>query len=175
VVTREDVEESLKGMWQYVKDKEQHLKDLHSQIEETEQRLSVKQSERDYWLEYRNVGIKAQADRIMDLENDIKEVKDNFHRATEYYRNTLEAVKEENDRLIESHVKLSKEQAPENAVRYLSKSSRREIKENEWLKEEVKMYRKEVSDLKASIQLLEEENVNLVAELIDGKLQNLTV
>ncbi|NXV71635.1 CCD83 protein, partial [Atlantisia rogersi] len=175
VVTREEVEESLKGMWQYVKDKEQLLKDLHSQIEETEQRFSEKQGERDYWLEYRNVGIKAQADRIRDLENDIKEVKDNFHRATEYYRNTLEAVKEENDRRIESHVKLRKEQAPENAVRYLSKSSRREIKENKWLKEEVKMYQKKVSDLKASIQLLEEENINLVAELIDGKLQNLSV
>ncbi|NXJ00777.1 CCD83 protein, partial [Psophia crepitans] len=175
VVTRDDVEESLKAVWQYVKDKEQLLKDLHSQIEETEQRLSVKQGERDYWLEYKNVGSKAQANRIMNLEKDIKEVKDNLHRATEYYRNALKAVKEENDRLVERHMELSKEQAPEKAVRYLDKSSHREIQENEWLKEEVKRYQKEVSDLKASIQLLEEENIGLVTKLIDGRLQNLRV
>ncbi|KAM9602006.1 coiled-coil domain-containing protein 83 isoform 3-T5 [Morphnus guianensis] len=119
VVTRDDVEESLKAIWQYAKDKEQLLK--------------------------------------------------------EYYTNALKAVKEENDRLVERHMKLSKEQAPENALRYLDKNCRREIEENEWLKEEVKMYQKEVSDLKASIQLLEEENIGLVTKLIDGRLQNLRV
>lgn len=58
------------------------LIDLHSQIEETDKRLSVKRDERDYWLEYKNVGSKAQADKIMNLEKNIKEVKDDFHRAT---------------------------------------------------------------------------------------------
>ncbi|NXQ85580.1 CCD83 protein, partial [Nyctibius grandis] len=173
VVTRDNVEESLKAIWQYVKDKEQLLEDLHSQIEETRQRLSVKQSERDYWLEYKNVGSKEQANKIMNLEKDIKEVKDDLHKAAEHYRNALEAVKEENDRLVERHVMLSKEQALENAVRYLDKRSVREIEENEWLKEEVKMYQKEISDLKASIQLLEEENIGLVTKLVDGRLQNL--
>ncbi|KFQ17065.1 Coiled-coil domain-containing protein 83, partial [Merops nubicus] len=137
-VTRDEVEESLIAKWQYAKDKEQLLQDLHSQIEETEQKLSVKQSERDYWLEYKNVGSKILADKIMNLEEDIKEVKDDFHRTTEYYGNSLKAVKEENDRLIEKHMKLSKEQATENAVRYLDKKICREIEENEWLKEEVR-------------------------------------
>lgn len=58
------------------------LIDLRSQIEETGQRLSVKQGERDYWLEYKNVGSKTQANKIMNLEKDIKEVKDDLHRAT---------------------------------------------------------------------------------------------
>ncbi|NXY76406.1 CCD83 protein, partial [Glareola pratincola] len=175
VVTRDDVEKSLKEVWQYIKDKEQLLKDLHSQIEETEQRFSVKQAERDYWLEYKNVGSKMLANKIMNLEKDIKQVKDDHHRATEYYRNVLKATKEENDRLFEMHMKLCKEQALENAMRYLDKNSRREIEENEWLKEEVKVYQKEVSDLKASIHLLEEENVSLVAKLIDSRLRNLRV
>lgn len=58
------------------------LIDLHSQIEETDQRLSVKRAERDYWLEYKNVGSKIQANKIMNLEKDIKQVKDDHHRAT---------------------------------------------------------------------------------------------
>ncbi|NXL29355.1 CCD83 protein, partial [Glaucidium brasilianum] len=173
VVTRDDVEESLKAKWQYVKDQEQLLKDLHSQMEKAGQRLSEKQSERDYWLEYKNVGSKAQANRIMNLEKDIKEVEDDLYRTAEYHRNALKAVKEENDKLLEGHMKLIKEQACENAVRYLDKNSCREIEENEWLKEEIKRYQKEVSDLKASIQLLEEENIALVTNLIDVRLQNL--
>ncbi|NXC16681.1 CCD83 protein, partial [Corythaeola cristata] len=122
VVTRDDVEESLKALWQYVKDKEQLLKDLHSQIEETDQRLSAKQGERDYWLEYKNVISKTQANKIMNLEKDIKEVKDNLQRATgQFTASVMQAL-----------------QALSNAVRYLDKSCRREIEENEWLKEEVR-------------------------------------
>ncbi|KFP03139.1 Coiled-coil domain-containing protein 83, partial [Calypte anna] len=138
VVTRDDVEESLKATWQYEKDKEQLLKDVQSQIEETEQRLSVKQDERDYWLEYKNVGSKTHSSKIMNLEEDIKGVKDDFHRNAEYYRNTLKAMKEENDRQVENHMKLTKEKAPENAVRYLDQNSIREIEENQWLKAEVR-------------------------------------
>ncbi|NWZ27198.1 CCD83 protein, partial [Asarcornis scutulata] len=175
VVTRDDVEESLQATCQYTKEKEQLLKDLRSRMEETDQQLSAKQSERDYWLEYKNMGNKTYANKIKNLEEDIKEVKDDLHRATEYYRKALKAVKEENDRLVELYTKKSKEQVSESAVRYLDKSSIREIEENEWLKEEVKVYQKKVRDLKASIQLLEEENINLVTKLIDGKLRNLKV
>lgn len=56
--------------------------DLHSQIEEINQKISVKQNEKDDCLEYKNVGSKIEAKKIMSLEKDIKEVKDVFHRAT---------------------------------------------------------------------------------------------
>ncbi|NWW79664.1 CCD83 protein, partial [Climacteris rufus] len=175
VVTRDDVEESLKAIFQFVKDKEQLLKELGAQIEETKQRISEKQRERDYWLEYKNVGSKIHAERISSLEKDIEEVKDELQRTTEYYREALNAVREENERLFDRHMQLLSEEALKNAVGYLDTNCRREIEENEWLKEEVKIYRKEESDLKASVQLLEEENTSLVAKLIDIKLQNLRV
>ncbi|NXL90304.1 CCD83 protein, partial [Alectura lathami] len=175
VVTRADVEESLKDTWQYARDKEQILKDLRFQTEEVGQQLSVKQAERDHLLEYKNVGSKTDANRIESLVKDIKEVEDDFRRASEYYRNALKAMKEEDDALVEMHMKKSKEQAPESAVRYLDKSSCREIEENEWLKEEIKLYQKEVRDLKASVQRLEEENIALVTKLMDIKTQNLRI
>lgn len=58
------------------------LTDLQSQIEETDQRTSEKQSERDYWLEYINVGSKIEAKEIMNLEKDIEDVKDDLRRNT---------------------------------------------------------------------------------------------
>ncbi|NWH71488.1 CCD83 protein, partial [Piaya cayana] len=175
VITRDHVEELLKEMCQYAKDNKQLLEDLHSQIEETNRELSVKQSERDSLLEYKNVGSKIHLERIMNLEKDIEEVKEELQRAKEQYSNDLKTLKEEHCRQIERHVELSKEQAPENAVRYLDKYNRREIEENERLKEVVKTYQKKVNDLKASVQLLEEENIGLVTKLIDGRLQNLRV
>ncbi|OXB73958.1 UNVERIFIED_CONTAM: hypothetical protein H355_012956, partial [Colinus virginianus] len=175
VVTRDDVEEALRDKWQYAKDKEQILKDLLFQIEETGQRLAARQRERDYWLDYKNVGSRKDANKIKSLKKDIKKVKEDFQKAAEYYRNALKAVKEENDTLVEMHMKKAKEQAPESAVRCLDKRSRREIEENEWLKEEIKRYRKEVRDLEASIWLLQEENINLVRKLMDNRIQNLRV
>ncbi|CAN8195545.1 unnamed protein product, partial [Coccothraustes coccothraustes] len=175
VVTRDDVEESLKAVFQFVKDKEQLLQDLHSQIEETKKKIAEKQRERDYWLEYKNVGSKIHAERISSLEKDIADVKYELERTEEYYSEALKVVREENQKMFDRHMKLLSEDALKNAVGYLDKNCCREIEENEWLKEEVKIYRKEERDLKASVQLLEEENTSLVATLIDIKLQHLRV
>ncbi|NWZ68083.1 CCD83 protein, partial [Acrocephalus arundinaceus] len=173
VVTRDDVEESLKGVFQFVKDKEQLLQDLRSKIEETKKKISEKQRERDYWLEYKNVGSEIHAAKISSLEKDIVEVKNELERTEEHYNEALKVVREENQKLFDKHMKLLSEEALKKAVGYLDKNCRREIEENEWLKGEVEIYRKEERDLKASVQLLEEENTSLVAKLIDIKLQHL--
>ncbi|NXB74372.1 CCD83 protein, partial [Donacobius atricapilla] len=175
VVTRDDVEESLKAVFQFVKDKEQLLQDLRSKIEETKKKNSEKQHERDYWLEYKNVGSEIHAEKIGSLKKDIVEVKYELEKTAEHYREALKVVREENQKLFDRHVKLLSEDSLKKAVGYLDKNCRREIEENEWLKEEVKIYRNEERDLKASVQLLEEGNTSLVAKLIDIKLQHLKV
>ncbi|XP_038243610.1 coiled-coil domain-containing protein 83 isoform X3 [Dermochelys coriacea] len=93
----------------------------------------------------------------------------------EYYRHTLEMTKEKIDRSVEKQMEEKKEWATENAVKHIDKTSHREIEENEWLKEEVEIYRKEVSDLEASAQLLEEENIYMIRSLFNCRLQNLKI
>nr|XP_060623136.1 coiled-coil domain-containing protein 83 [Anolis sagrei ordinatus] len=65
--------------------------------------------------------------------------------------------------------------ALKNAVKHIDKISRREINEHDWLKEEVAAYRRDVSDLEASIYELEKENIYLINKLFDRKLQFLKV
>ncbi|TRZ19283.1 hypothetical protein HGM15179_007839 [Zosterops borbonicus] len=173
VVTRDDVEKSLKAVFQFVKDKEKLLQDLRSKIEETEKKISEKQRERDYWLEYKNVGSQIHAEKISSLEKDIADIKSELERTEEHFREALKAVREENQKRFDKHMKLLSEEALKKAVGYLDRDCRREIEENQWLKEEVKIYRKEEMDLRAAVQLLEEENTTLVAKLIDIKLQHL--
>lgn len=48
---------------------------MRSQIEETKKKIAEKQHERNYWLEYKNVGSKIHAERISVLEKDIADVK----------------------------------------------------------------------------------------------------
>nr|XP_008169078.1 coiled-coil domain-containing protein 83 isoform X2 [Chrysemys picta bellii] len=152
VVTRDDVEAAMREKWQYVKDQELLLKELHSRINEVEHKLLVKQAEKDYWLEYKNVGSGEHAKQIKLLENDIHGLKDDLEQMTEYYRHTLETTKEKMDRLVEKQMNEKKEWATE-----------------------VEMYRKEVSDLEASAQLLEEENIYMIRSLFNCRLQNLKI
>ncbi|XP_067424885.1 coiled-coil domain-containing protein 83 isoform X2 [Emydura macquarii macquarii] len=114
-----------------------------------------------------------------DVEVAMKEkwqyIRDQEMLLKEYYRNTLEMTKEKMDGLVEKQMDQKKEWATENAVKHIDKTSHREIEENEWLKEEVEMYRKEVSDLEASAQLLEEENIYMIKSLFNCRLQNLKI
>ncbi|XP_019385937.1 PREDICTED: coiled-coil domain-containing protein 83 [Crocodylus porosus] len=175
VVTRDDVEEAMREQCQYIRDQEQLLKDLNSQISEYEEKLSVREIEKDYWLEYKNVGSGDHAKQIQILEKDIQALKDDLNEMTEFYRSTLQMTKEKIDRMVEKQKSQKKEWATENAVQHIDKSSCREIKEHEWLKEEVEVYKKEVSDLEASAQLLEEENIYMIQILSDCRLQHLRI
>ncbi|KAM9169744.1 coiled-coil domain-containing protein 83 isoform 2-T2 [Pangshura tecta] len=152
VVTRDDVEAAMREKWQYFRDQEVLLKELRSKINEAEHKLLVKQAEKDYWLEYKNVGSGEHAKQIKLLENDIHGLKDDLVQMTEYYRHTLETTKEKMDRLVEKQMNEKKEWATE-----------------------VEIYRKEVSDLEASAQLLEEENIYMIRSLFNCRLQNLKI
>ncbi|XP_075775528.1 coiled-coil domain-containing protein 83 [Pelodiscus sinensis] len=174
-VTRDDVEAAMREKWQYVRDQEMLLKELRSKVKEVDQKLVIKQAEKDYWLEYKNVGSGEHAKQIKLLEENIRGLKDDLEQMTEYYRYTLGATKEKMDRLAEKQMNQKKEWATENAVKHIDKTSHREIEENEWLKEEVEIYRTEVSDLEESAQLLEEENIYMIKSLFNCRLKNLKV
>lgn len=58
------------------------LIELRSKINEVEHKLVEKQAEKDYWLEYRNVGSGEHAKQIKLLENDIHGLKDDVEQMT---------------------------------------------------------------------------------------------
>ncbi|XP_054830724.1 coiled-coil domain-containing protein 83 [Eublepharis macularius] len=175
IVTREDVDKAMKDKWQYVKDQEKLLKDLRSQISLVEQKLLVKQEDMDYWLDYKKLGSGDHAKQIEILEQDIKKLKEDLEEMTEFFRNALEETKQKIDKYTLKQMELKKEWATENAVKHIDSISCREIKEYEWLKEEVAIYRKEVDELEAAAHALEEENIYLIKKLFDRRLQYLRV
>nr|XP_056714058.1 coiled-coil domain-containing protein 83 [Euleptes europaea] len=175
VVTRDDVDKAMKDKWQYIKDQEKRIKDMRSQINHFEQILLVKQAEIDYWLDYKKLGSGAHGQQIQVLEQDIKKLKEDLEEMTEFFRIALEETKQKIDKYTLKQMELKKEWATENAVKHIDSISCREIKEYEWLKEEVAVYRKEVNELEASAHALEEENIYLIKKLYDRKLHYLRV
>ncbi|XP_066478618.1 coiled-coil domain-containing protein 83 [Tiliqua scincoides] len=174
-VTRDDVETAMKDKWQFIKDQEKLIKDMRFQMHYFEQRLLQKQGEMDYWLEYKNIGSGDHAKQIECLELDITKLKEELEEMTEYFRIALEETKEKIDKYTLKQMELKKEWATENAVKHIDKTSCREIKEYEWLKEEVAAYRKEVNHLETTVHDLERENIYLINKLNDRRLQHLKV
>ncbi|KAJ6664871.1 hypothetical protein lerEdw1_005843 [Lerista edwardsae] len=174
-ITRDDVETAMKDKWQFIKDQERLIKDMRFQMHYFEQRLLQKQAEMDYWMEYKNVGSGEHAKQIECLEQDIQKLKQELEEMTEYFRIALEETKEKIDKYTLKQMELKKEWATENAVKHIDKVSCREIKEYEWLKEEVAAYRKEVNYLETAVHDLERENIYLIKKLMDRRLQHLKV
>ncbi|XP_058402201.1 LOW QUALITY PROTEIN: coiled-coil domain-containing protein 83 [Diceros bicornis minor] len=175
VVTREDVEKAMKEKWKFERDKEQNLKDMRMQISNAEKLFLEKLSEKEYWEEYKNVGSGQHAKLIISLQNDINTVKENAEKMSEQYKITLEDARKRiiRDTLLQLDQK--KEWATENAVRFIDKSSCREIWENDWLKKEIANHRKEVEELENAIYELEEENLVLIDQLFNCRLVDLKI
>ncbi|KAM3837518.1 LOW QUALITY PROTEIN: coiled-coil domain-containing protein 83 [Vipera latastei] len=175
IVTRDDVEKAMMAKWQYIKDQEKLIRDTRFQIHYVEQKLIQKQTEIDYWTAYKNVGSAEHSNQIQFLEEDIKKLKEDLDEMTEFFRISLEEAKDRIDKNTLRQMELKKEWATENAVKHIDKISRREIKEYEWLKEEVEAYRKEVSGLEEAIHKMETENIYLINKLFERRLQFLKV
>ncbi|XP_005357689.1 coiled-coil domain-containing protein 83 [Microtus ochrogaster] len=174
-VTREDVEEAMKEKWKFERDQEQNLKEMRRQINDAEKLFLEKLGEKEYWEEYKNVGSAQHAQLIASLQNDINTVKENAEKMSEQYKITLEDARK---RIItETLIQLDqrKQWATQNAVRFIDKSNYREIWENDWLKKEISIHRKEVEKLECCIHQLEEENLVLINQLFNCRLVDLKI
>ncbi|KAL0629841.1 Coiled-coil domain-containing protein 83 [Plecturocebus cupreus] len=175
VVTRENVEEAMKEKWKFERDQEKNLRDMRMQISNAEKLFLEKLGEKEYWEEYKNVGSQQHAKLITSLQNDINTVKENAEKMSEHYKVTLEDARKKiiKDTLLQLDQK--KEWATQNAVKLIDKGSYLEIWENDWLKKEVAIHRKEVEELENAIHKLEEENLVLIHQLYNCRLVDLKI
>ncbi|XP_030055618.1 coiled-coil domain-containing protein 83 [Microcaecilia unicolor] len=175
VVNGEQVDEAIKEKWEFIRNNEQILEDLRSQVNDLDKKVMEKQTEKEYWLEYKNVGSKDHAKQIQLLEAEICKIKEIFKEIKEHFRKTLESMKNDISRLAEKRMDAKKEQATEYAIKHIDRKSRQEIKENDWMNKEVANYRKDVYDLEVAVQKLEEENLELIRHLFNCRLKDLNI
>ncbi|XP_054097367.2 coiled-coil domain-containing protein 83 isoform X3 [Callithrix jacchus] len=175
VVTRENVEEAMKEKWKFERDQEKNLKDMRIQISNAEKLFLEKLGEKEYWEEYKNVGSEQHAKLITSLQNDINTVKENAEKMSEHYKVTLEDSRKKIVKETLLQLDQKKEWATQNAVKLIDKGSYLAIWENDWLKKEVAIHRKEVEELQNAIHKLEEENLVLIDQLFNCRLVDLKI
>ncbi|KAM4046354.1 coiled-coil domain-containing protein 83 isoform 2-T4 [Anomaloglossus baeobatrachus] len=175
VVNREQVDEMIKEKWGYIRQKKILFEELRGEINGLEQKILVAEAEKDYWLQYKNVGSGGHANQINHLQEEISDIKQNFSEIDEYFRRNLEKTKHEIDKQTEKKMDQTREIATQDAVKHIDEESRKEISENEWLKREVDIYKKDVHDLEVSACKMEQENLQLINHLFDCRLQDLKI
>ncbi|KAM5182610.1 coiled-coil domain-containing protein 83 isoform 3-T3 [Callospermophilus lateralis] len=114
-----------------------------------------------------------------DVEEAMKEKwkfeRDQEKNLREQYKITLEDTRKKIIRETLMLLDQKKEWAAQNAVKLIDKNSYREIWENDWLKKEIAIHRKEVEELENIIQELEEENLVLIDQLFNCRLVDLKI
>ncbi|XP_073518088.1 coiled-coil domain-containing protein 83 [Phyllobates terribilis] len=175
VVNREQVDEMIKEKWGYIRQKEILFEELRGEINGLEQQILVAEAEKDYWLQYKNVGSWEDAKQINHLQEEISDIKQNFSEIDEYFRKNLEKTKLDIDKKREKKMDQTREIATQDAVNHIDEESRREINENEWLKREFDIYKKDIHDLEVSVCKMEQENLQLINHLFDCRLHDLKI
>ncbi|CAJ0947007.1 unnamed protein product [Ranitomeya imitator] len=149
--------------------------ELRGEINGLEHQILVAEAEKDYWLQYKNVGSWEHAKQINHLQEEISDIKQNFSEIDEYFRKNLEKTKHDIDNETEKKMDQTREIATQDAVKHIDEESRREINENEWLKREFDIYKKDVQDLEVSVCKMEQENLQLINHLFDCRLHDLKI
>ncbi|XP_056417328.1 coiled-coil domain-containing protein 83 isoform X2 [Hyla sarda] len=175
VVNREQVDEAIKDKWDYIRQKEILFEELRGEINGLEQQILLAEAEKDYRLQYKNVGSWEHAKQIHHLQEELRNIKQNFTEIDEYFKRSLEKTKHEIDLDTEKKMDHTREMATQDAVKHMDEESRKEIKEKEWLMKEVDIYRKDIHDLEASVCKTERENLQLINHLFDSRLQDLKI
>ncbi|XP_039600334.1 coiled-coil domain-containing protein 83 isoform X2 [Polypterus senegalus] len=173
VVNREQVEHATKEQWEISKRNEQQLEEMQTHLKDLEHNICALEEEKKYLVEYRDFGYKTNSKRIQRLEQELSQMQEDFHKISDYMQRSLEVKVDGINKQTEKCISEKKQLATKKAISRLDKQSQQEIRENEWLKNEVAIYRKEVAELEASVQMNEEENVEQINQLFQHRLDDL--
>ncbi|XP_072258383.1 coiled-coil domain-containing protein 83 isoform X2 [Pyxicephalus adspersus] len=175
IVNREQVDELMKEKWEFIREKENLLEEIRNQISHLEKQITLAKTERDYWLEYKNVGSPEHAKQIHLLQEEIGHMAQNFTEINEHFNRNLKMTKEKIEQETERKMDMTREMATLDAVKHIDLESQKEIQENEWMKKEVAIYSKDIQDLEANVYKTEQENLQLISHLFNCRLQDLKI
>ncbi|XP_043547538.1 coiled-coil domain-containing protein 83 isoform X1 [Chiloscyllium plagiosum] len=172
-INNEQVAQALKEKLEIIKQNKQQTQELLNSLKVVEQKILKEEEVKAYWLEYKNVGsiehrriITVRENELVELVKNFREIEDHFHRA-------LARAKEEIDRIMKEQMNEKKAMAAENAVSYMGKYTRQQVKENAWLKKELNLYSLEVTNLEQAVQKVEQDNLKILSQLFDCQISDL--
>ncbi|KAK1800180.1 hypothetical protein P4O66_000233 [Electrophorus voltai] len=139
-----------------------HIRTLRKQAKEQERKLD--QSER---------ANKEQVEQALQRNVELRHHREeDLAESIQYSRDaTFNEIYKKKSQMIDEQKQL----ATERVIKQLDKASRHEMMENDWLKRETAIYRKEVSILEAAVRNLEKKNLKHMNQLVEQRLSRLWI
>ncbi|XP_039249567.2 coiled-coil domain-containing protein 83-like [Styela clava] len=173
--TCEHVEKAMRQVWWLSRTEEQQLKNLETKINGIDKEYSNVWEQVEMWRAYRDSGAKQHADQIQVLELELEDMKRSFEDICAHLKRQLHNAKSEVKSYMDQCMAEQQHLASEKAMEQMDKIGVQEIHENEWLKTEAEIHRKEVASLYSIVETLEHENIQLICELIDCQAEDLKI
>lgn len=172
---KDDVIVAMHEAWNRQRQREQQIKDLKREIAEKEAEIAKMQQEVNYWTKYKDYGQHDHATMIRALEQEVDDMTTSFNEMKGHLDNNLAKTKEEIERYTEEKVDQQKHRASEKAINQMDKYSRQEVLDNDWLKREVDIHRRETDDMIREVEEMEKGNLEIMAELFECKIEDLKI
>lgn len=170
-----DVEIAMREVWARQGIEEEDVNSLTASIEKTDAEYEDMFRQVELWCAYRDVGTKQHYDQIKLLQFDLESMKKNFDDHCVHLQRQLDISKSEITADMEQCMQEQKHEASERAMMMMDSHGVQEIHENEWLKTEADIHRKEVSHLQKIVEGLERENIELISKLVDCQVEDLKI
>ncbi|XP_067841554.1 coiled-coil domain-containing protein 83 isoform X2 [Heptranchias perlo] len=175
IINEEQIEQAMKEYVELIKQNKQQVQEILSNINDVEQKILTENGVKEYWLEYKNDGSVEHAKYIKLQENELVQLAKSFNEMKDHFRRALDRSKENTDKLTKEQMDKKKAFATQKAISYMGRYSRQEVRENEWLKKELKQYSLEVANLEQAVQKIEEENLEVLSQLFDCQISDLNI
>ncbi|XP_070568528.1 coiled-coil domain-containing protein 83-like [Ptychodera flava] len=175
VIGKEQVEAAMKENWKIAKEEEKKLIELRDAIQAMDKKLEDTAKEVTKWEEYRNSGQHKHATQIKILEQELVDMQSSFDEMKAHLEKTLEKAKTEIGKTTEGKLNSQKEIASDKAMKTLDKWSAQEVMDNDWLKKEAVIHREETVKLKEYVEQLEKENLEIMSELFECRVDDLKI
>ncbi|KAL4233870.1 hypothetical protein ACF0H5_008544 [Mactra antiquata] len=172
---KDDVIIAMHNKWERQRNREQQIKDLKRQIAETESQIANVTRQVNYWTKYRDLGQYDHATIVRTLEQEVDDMTTSFNEMKGHLDSSLAKTKEEIEKYTEEKVDQQKHQASEKAINKMDKYSRQEVLDNDWLKREVEIHRRDTEDLKIEVEDIERGNLEMMADLFECKIEDLKI
>ncbi|XP_048873498.1 coiled-coil domain-containing protein 83 isoform X2 [Brienomyrus brachyistius] len=172
---KEQVEETLRCDRKLASKREEELAELRSKLLNLEEELLPLQEEKEVYTEYKTVRFQEQQQQILHLENRLSHTQKVFAKMSDHIQHSLADAHSHVDKGTALLVEEEKRLAVERAMKELDEHTKQEFRENEWLKRELAVYKKEASTLELDIESLEKENLEHINDVLENQFSDLHI
>ncbi|XP_078142546.1 coiled-coil domain-containing protein 83 [Centroberyx gerrardi] len=186
VVSREEVEEALQHNLDLARSEQAQLTvgvavvkgfghQLHGKLRRVERQVLDLEAECRTWLQYKDTDSQEHQAQITKLEEELDRMQRDFETEADSIKHALEATLNQIDKETAQLIDEKKQFAAKKAIKHLDKSSKQEIKENEWMQKEIAICNEELSIMALPVQNLEDENLQHINWLFEHRMEDLSL